>query len=370
MALTRRGRIWWCEWERKGERIRESTGTDDRHEAQEYHDRRRSELWRESRFGERPAVAWEEAALAWIDEHARHKTSFVTDVLRMRWLHPRLNGTLVQDITTDLMIRLRDEKRDETSAATANRHLAIISAILHHAHAKGLIPGVPKVPYLRETKGRIRYITREQATALIAELPPHLAAMARLSLATGMRRANVTGLQWSNIDLGQRIAWVWGDEAKAGRTISVPLNAAAIAVLQGQLGIDPVWVFLWRGKPVTETGTKAWHKACARANIENFNWHDLRHTWATWHVQAGTPLEVLQKLGGWADYSMVLRYAHLAPNYLASYAGNVGAVPLSVPTVETPQCETPVNADGMGWLMGLEPTTTGITIQPRLRKVL
>jgi integrase len=53
-------------------------------------------------------------------------------------------------------------------------------------------------------------------------------------------------------------------------------------------------------------------------------WHDLRHTWASWHVQNGTPLHVLQELGDWSDIKMVLRYAHLGGQHLQEYAGNVG----------------------------------------------
>ena len=64
-------------------------------------------------------------------------------------------------------------------------------------------------------------------------------------------------------------------------------------------------------------------KALKRAHVEDFRWHDLRHTWASWHVQAGTPLNVLQELGGLSDYSMVLRYAHLAPEHLAEYANKI-----------------------------------------------
>jgi hypothetical protein len=60
----------------------------------------------------------------------------------------------------------------------------------------------------------------------------------------------------------------------------------------------------------------------ARIQKSHFRWHDLRHTWASWHVMAGTPLEVLQKLGGWSSLAMVLRYAHLAPDHLAGYADN------------------------------------------------
>ncbi len=62
---------------------------------------------------------------------------------------------------------------------------------------------------------------------------------------------------------------------------------------------------------------------------KDLRWHDLRHTWASWHVMAGTPLEVLMRLGGWASLDMVLRYAHLAPSYLAGYADAVALNPTS-----------------------------------------
>lgn len=69
-----------------------------------------------------------------------------------------------------------------------------------------------------------------------------------------------------------------------------------------------------------QVNTKGWKAALARAVIEHFRWQDLRHTWASWHVQDGTPLQVLQELGGWSSYEMVLCYAHLSALHLADYA--------------------------------------------------
>lgn len=79
----RRDRIWHCEWEINGERVRETTGTADRKAAQEYHDRRRSDLWRETKLGDTRVIAWDEATLCWVDEHACHKASFETDRIRL-----------------------------------------------------------------------------------------------------------------------------------------------------------------------------------------------------------------------------------------------------------------------------------------------
>jgi integrase len=84
-----------------------------------------------------------------------------------------------------------------------------------------------------------------------------------------------------------------------------------------------------QGEPVDRTTTKAWYKALKRAEIENFRWHDLRHTWASWHVQNGTSLNELLELGGWSSYDMVLRYAHMAGSHLLKVANNVNGTILT-----------------------------------------
>ncbi|NKG36097.1 hypothetical protein CAP43_15045 [Acinetobacter junii] len=75
--------------------------------------------------------------------------------------------------------------------------------------------------------------------------------------------------------------------------------------------------FTYRKKPIGNINTRAWRKALERAGIVNFRWHDLRHTWASWLVQNGTPLYDLQEMGGWQSSEMVRRYAHLAPANLS-----------------------------------------------------
>lgn len=325
MSLYRRGRVWWCAWQVNGARVSETTRTADRDEAQEYHDRRRAEIWRESRLDQKPTQTWDAACLAWLDEHARHKRSYTDDLLRLRWINPRLTGKRLDVINTAALTKLRDERAQGVARSTTNRHLAIVSAVLNHAHGKDWISAVPKIPYFPEPAGRIRFLTRKEANKLLAELPEHLERMARFALATGLRRANITGLRWQDVDLKRRVASIHADEAKGARSIAVPLNGEALAVLRKQRGEHPEFVFTFKDAPIWHVKTKAWDKACARAGLDDgVGFHTLRHTWASWHVMAGTPLPVLQQLGGWRSLDMVLKYAHLSPGHLADYAGNVG----------------------------------------------
>jgi integrase len=105
------------------------------------------------------------------------------------------------------------------------------------------------------------------------------------------------------------------------------LNAEAIEILNQQIGNHRKWVFTYRGRRVTKANNHAWRKAIVRAQIGNFRWHDLRHTWASWHVQQGTRLHVLQELGGWSDDEMVRRYTHLSVDHLAKYADGLASNP-------------------------------------------
>jgi len=107
------------------------------------------------------------------------------------------------------------------------------------------------------------------------------------ALATGLRQSNVVGLKWSNVRLETGHAWVGADQSKNRKPIAVPLNATAQEVLRRQLGRHRERVFTYAGKPLGWANTKAWREALKRASIENFRWHDLRHTWASWHRQSG-----------------------------------------------------------------------------------
>jgi integrase len=312
---------WWVKLSHKGQRLQESTGTADKRQAQEFHDKRKFELWEQQRLGVKPRHSWEEAVLRQLAETAQ-KASLVTDKFHLRWMQPHLEGMDLNDIDRTVIDRLQLVGLAEgVSNSTVNRRLKLLRSILRKAvHDWDWLSQVPRMRMLKEPIGRVRFLTKDDAARLLRELPEHLRTMVVFSLATGLRQGNVKNLRWAQVDLAKRMAWVEAGEAKARRAIPVPLNPDALRVLEAQAGRHPVYVFTFRGQRIEQINTKAWRGALERAGIENFRWHDLRHTWASWHAQNGTPMNVLQELGGWSSSEMVQRYAHLSMEHLEGYA--------------------------------------------------
>lgn len=267
---------------------------------------------------------WDDAVQRWLVEKS-DKASIHSDACIIRWLDRYLSGLPLVDITRAVVDSVIHKKiASGVANGTVNRMLALLRSILRRASIDWEWLGpIPKVRLLREASRRIRYLTQEQAERLLRELPAHLAEMAAFSLATGLRKANVTGLQWSQVDLVRGMAWIHPDQSKTRKAIAVAFNDDALRVVTLQVGKHPTHVFSFKGERVLQVSTAAWYKALKRAAIEDFRWHDLRHTWASWHVQNGTPLHALQELGGWESESMVRRYAHLSASHLAVYAARL-----------------------------------------------
>lgn len=322
MSLYKRkdSSIWWVRFTHKGKRVQQSSGTSERIKAEEYEAKLKSSLWEQERLGAKPIYKWNDAVVRYLGE-TKHKASQVSDIYHLRWLDQYLSGIELQAIKRDLLDKISAAKQAEgVENSTVNRMQEVVRAILRKAcNEWEWLDRVPVVRMLPEPTKRVRWITRNDADRLIAELPPHLADMVRFSLETGLRRSNVTGLQWSQVDLVRRTAWIHPDQAKARKAIPVPLSNVAVLVLLKQIGKHQANVFTFNGSPVHQVNTKAWHKALKRAGIENFRWHDLRHTWASWHIQEGTPQHVLQELGGWSTPEMVQKYAHLSSEHLAQW---------------------------------------------------
>ncbi len=184
-----------------------------------------------------------------------------------------------------------------------------------------LIPLSPakavKVP--QRPAGRLRYLQPGELCALLAACPLWLLPIAGLLAFTGMRRGEVLGLRWLDVDFkGGRILL---PQTKNGDGRIVPLNSLALQVLGSVVREDaaPTDRVFPLSKEVTPNAVSlGFHRVVCRLKIANFRLHDLRHTAASWLVMQGTDIYTVAKLLGHRDVKMTSRYAHLSPAHLTS----------------------------------------------------
>jgi integrase len=219
------------------------------------------------------------------------------------------------------------------AGATVNRALALLRHLLRLAHEEWeLLDAVPRIRMEREAEGRLRWLTPEEANRLLdacrKSRTEHLTDLVEFALFTGMRRGEVLGLTWERVDRARGVVLL--DVTKSGKRREVPLNSRADAVLarRGSHAHGRVFGSNWN------TYRNAFEGAVARAKLEDFRFHDLRHTFASWTVQRGATLQEVKDLLGHSTLAMVMRYAHLSPEHLRSA---VARLDTALPTVSSAQ---------------------------------
>lgn len=148
-----------------------------------------------------------------------------------------------------------------------------------------------------------------------------------LALNTGLRRGELFGLRWCDINFTAGILTVTATSAKSGQTRRIPLNAEAHSVLSDwrQRGQGDGLVFPGNGGGRLGNINKSWGGVVAAVGLADFRFHDLRHTFASRLVQAGVDLNTVRELLGHRDIAMTLRYGHLSPDNLRSAVNRINA---------------------------------------------
>ena len=221
MAIILRGKMWHCDITApNGRRVRCSAGTEDKRQAQEYHDTLKAQLWRTHRLGEAPAKTFDEACLRWLNEKS-DKKSIDDDKTRMGFWLQHFSGRQLSSITEmaiaeaisklenrkhrenweaqrDRLLRLRKPVPKfvpkQVAAATRTSYLAFIRSLLRiAANEWKWLDRLPTVKTPKLKNKRIRWISHTEANLLIKNLPDYLKPVVTFALATGLRKSNNIG---------------------------------------------------------------------------------------------------------------------------------------------------------------------------------
>ncbi|UCF70700.1 MAG: site-specific integrase, partial [candidate division WOR-3 bacterium] len=172
------------------------------------------------------------------------------------------------------------------------------------------------VTKLKEPPGRVRYLTTDEISRLLYCCPQHIKPIVITALNTGMRKGEILGLKWEDVDLIKRVILV--RDSKNHRSRHIPINDILYAELL-RLPHGPTdceHVFVGKGNKPIRSIQNAWERALKAAGIVNFRFHDLRHTFASYLAMNGHNIRDIQELLGQKTILMTIRYSHLSNEVL------------------------------------------------------
>ncbi|MCL6622026.1 MAG: site-specific integrase [Syntrophobacterales bacterium] len=233
------------------------------------------------------------------------------------------------DISPWLVERWKAERSKETGFTEVDRELACLKHMFTKAMEWGLMKGNPAKPVklFRKTRQRNRFLSHEEIARFLAHLPAHQRAMMEFALLTGLRKANVLNLKWSQIDLAHASLHIPAEEAKGGRDLRLPLAAEAVQLLAGlPRHPESEYVFCKEdGRPYRDIYS-GFRLAVKKAGLLDVTIHTLRHTVGSHLVMNGVDLATVKDLLGHRDIRTTLRYAHLAQDHKRKAIGKYGSL--------------------------------------------
>ena len=315
--------VWWIRYADQYGRIhRERVGS--RSAAIEAYRRRKDQVKAGAFFPEqvnRRDTLFEDMAKLYLEEYSRvNKRSYKDDCIRMNRLMGAFSGKSLREITTQDVERFKARLAQEVAPATVNHHLKLLKALFNKAIEWGKADSNPvrKVKLFRENNARVRYLTGDEETALMRGILEEYRPIVIMALHTGLRRGELFGLRWQDVNFATGVITI--PRSKHGEARHVPMNQVVretLRTLPSRLRSEYVFA--------SKVGTalnpdnfihRVFEPALRRAKIEDFRFHDLRHTFASRLVMAGVDLMTVKELMGHKDIRMTLRYSHLSPGHL------------------------------------------------------
>lgn len=315
MGLFKKGESWYIDYYHGRRRKREKIGPS-KTLAKEVLRKRQAQGAERRFFPERQqhSIAFSQAVEKyWKLEGQYLKAKGIRSVFEA--LKVKFGGRRLSDIAVSDVQEIYNKKAEETSASTANRLIAFLSPVFNRAKDWGDFLGENPAEKIRRRKPgnhRLRFLEEEEIRRLFLACSASIMPILSCAVLTGMRKGEILGLSWENVDLERNIIFIL--KSKSGKAREIPIGGKLREVF---LALGPQAQGSVFNVPEI-TLRRRFSLALKDAKIETFRFHDLRHTFASHFVMKTGDLPTLQKILGHSSPQMTQRYAHLAKGHLAA----------------------------------------------------
>lgn len=324
MALYRQkeGKVWWMSYSFRGRQLRKSTGTTNKKIAESIYFKVKTQIaegaYLESIRGKNKTFAdMVERYLKEVTPDKKPSTQR-DDKSYAKTLNNFFGKFYLNEITADLITQYVLKRKKKVGPSSVNRELALLSASFNKAYKLwGWCRENPVSRIKREKEfKRVKYFSEKEFEEIFNHLTEWVRPLVLLAKNTGLRKTNVCNLQWSEVSLKDKLIVLDAEVMKNSHCLGMPLNEIALNVIKGQMGSrghSPYVFCKANGEPYTGWGVyQAFKKACIRAKLSDFRFHDLRHDFCSKLVQSGVDLYTVKELAGHKDITTTQRYAHLS----------------------------------------------------------
>jgi len=331
MRIFKRGKTYYIDYTNaKGDRVKESTGTSNKKLAEQILAKRQTSVVEEKKLGIKPVTQTllSDQINVYLDFSKMEKKpkSARIDAMALRNFSTIIgkNKQYIDEITEEDIEKFKMERAKTVSSSTVARELATVKHFFTKAErwGKTRVDPARKVKKPGQAPGRVRYLLKEEIKKLLdACTLAYLRLFVIIALNTGMRKGEILGLTWEDIDYENALIHL--ADSKSGERADIIMNSTVVNALKG-----------YQDKPAArdekifkyEDIKKSFTGALQRAGIRNFRIHDLRHCFASHLAMNGTPLPTLMELMRHKTIHMTLRYAHLSPSHKRQEVENLAQI--------------------------------------------
>jgi excisionase family DNA binding protein len=322
LRKTKKGKIRWCVdyRNREGQRIREVVKeAQTRGEASIALQQKVAEVFNGKfhPFRKNDSMKFSRLAETYLEDYAKvKKRSWKTDKGYIeKSMKPFFKDASITQITPlDVEKYIKRRLEDGVSKTTVNRCLQILKRMFNLAIDWGYASENPvrKVRLFSEKDNlKERVLSAEEEVRLLDASPEHLKPIIIMALNTGMRRGEILGLRWLNVDFERRIIKI--EKSKSGEQRSIEINGTLLELFRRLRTANPGSEFVFSTfktrQPFVEVG-KAFRRASKIAGISGVRFHDLRHTFASRLIEAGVDIITVKELLGHSSVKITERYTH------------------------------------------------------------